>query len=612
VLCISGYSQDQPVTVQRPMSSIFVRPYKAPTVPPARTANSDRLHGLLRANRLYLTVQDAIALAVENNLDLEISRYDPLIAEWAVERQSGGGPLRGAPNISSQIGAVASGQGVNGSIASAGLASSSNNGQSGGTGNAVIQQIGPITPNLDPVIQNQTVFSHTTYPQANQVLSQTDSLVDVTHNYSTTMQQGLLTGGYYYVRENETYLKENTPTDYVNPSVAPRLYVNLQHNLLQGFGTGVNSRYIRIARKNVIAAQETFRSQLLDLVANVLNLYWDLASANEAQRARERALEIAEKFRADTANEIRLGALAGVELPRAEAELASRRQDLAIARQTVLQQAILLKDVLSRSDDPLLESAEIVTLDSIQIPPQDDLPPLRELVARAMAKRPDVAVSKIRDDTADLSALGTTNNLLPTLVGLLTAYDAGAAGTPQLVQGVGPDKAFIGGFGTAFGQVLRRDFPSERALLYLSIPVRNRQAQGDYGIDQLQLRQSQLSGQRDLNEIVVKISNQMIALRQARSRYSAAVNTRTLQEQLLQAEQNRFALGASTISDLVIAQRALVVAQTSEVTALSNYARARVSLDHELGETLEVNHVSVDEGLAGRVSRDSQVPSGTP
>src|SRR5262249_7015762 len=159
-----------------------------------------------------------------------------------------------------------------GSIASAGLSSASNNGQNGTTGNAVIQQIGPITPNLDPVITNQTVFSHTTYPQPDQVISQTGALVDDTRNYTTRLQQGLLTGGYYYVQQNETYLKENTPTDYVNPSVAPRMYLYLQHSLLQGLGTAVNSRYIHIAQKNQIAAQETFRSQLLDLVANVLNL----------------------------------------------------------------------------------------------------------------------------------------------------------------------------------------------------------------------------------------------------------------------------------------------------------------------------------------------------
>ena len=441
-------------------------PTRRRPVPPARTANSDRLHRLIRGNRLYLTVQDAIALAIENNLDLEVARYDPLIAEWAVERQSGGGPLRGAPSGSSQIGAVASGQGVNGSIASAGLLSGSNNGQSGGTGNAVIQQIGPVTPNLDPVIQNSTVFSHTTYPQSNQVLSQTNALVDGSRNYSTQIQQGLLTGGTYYVQEKETYLQENTPTDQVNPSVAPRLYVNLQHNLLQGFGAGVNSRYIRVAKKNVIAAQDTFRSQLLDLVANVLNLYWDLATANEALRAQgSRSRSRAEISRGycerDQARRLGGSGIAtrggGTCQPPAGPGACPAKRVTAgnFARRGA-----------SRSEDPLLESAEIVTLDSIQVPAQDDLPPLRQLVARAMAKRPDVAVSKIRDETADISALGTANSLLPTAIGVVTAYDAGAAGTPQLVQGVGPDKIFVGGFGTAFGQVLRHDFPSERALLY--------------------------------------------------------------------------------------------------------------------------------------------------
>jgi outer membrane protein len=157
--------------------------------------------------------------------------------------------------------------------------------------------------------------------------------------------------------------------------------------------------------------------------------------------------------------------------------------------------------------------------------------------------------------------------------------------------------------------VFRRDFPSDRLAAYVVAPLNNRQAQADYGIDQLQLQQSQLSGQRDMNEIVVKISNQITALRQARARYSAAINTRTLEEQLLEAEQNRFSLGTSTINDLVIAQRGLVAAQTSAATALANYARARVSLDQELGETLEVNHVSVDEALKGRVAGASEIPA---
>jgi outer membrane protein TolC len=590
---VAASGQDQAIRVDRPKGPVFVRPYKEATVPPIRMSNTDRLHSLIRANQLYLTVQDAIALATENNLNLEVARYGPLLAEWAVERQEGGGALRGAASASSQVGTVASGQGVSGSLASAGLTTGGPGNVTQNAGNSVIQQIGPVAPNFDPVFQNSTVFSHITTPQPNQFVSQTEALVDVIRNYSNRLQQGLMSGGSYYIQQNETYLKENAPTNNLNPSVAPRLNVYLQHNLLEGFGASVNSRYIRIARRSEDAAQERFRSQLLDLVASVVDLYWDVVSGNETLKARQRALDIAQKFYDDTQNEIRIGVLAPIELPRAAAEVASRRQDFIIAQAALRQQETLLKEALSRTEDPLLESAEIVPLDKIEVPEKDDLPPLRELVTRAMAKRPDVAVSNINAETAEISAIGTENGLLPIAQGLVSATNAGAAGTPQIVNGHGPNPYFEGGFGTALGQVFRRNYPSERVAAYLVVPFGNRQAQGDYGIDQLQLRQSQLSRRRSANQIVVDISNQMTALRQARSRYSAAVNTRTLSEQLLEAEQNKFSLGTSTISSLIIVQRSLVAAQTSEVTALANYQRARVSLDQVLGETLEVNNVSL-------------------
>ncbi len=603
LLCPCLLAQDHPISVERPRAPIFIRPYEGASVPPIRVSNSDRLRGLIRANRLYLTVQDAIALAVENNLNLEVARYGPLLAEWAVERFQGGGALRGAASASSQASTVASGQGVTGSIASAGLSGGA--GGSGGSGaNNVIQQVGTVVPNFDPVLQNSTAFSHVTTPQANQSVSQTNALVDVHHNYATTLQQGLMTGGLFVVQQSESYLKENAPTNSLNPSVAPRISVSFQHNLFQGFGTAVNSRNIRIAMNQTTAAQESFRSQVLDLVANVLNRYWDVVSGNETLKARQRSLDIAQKFYDDTNNEIKIGVLAGVELPRANAELASRRQDFIIAQATVRQQENLLKEALSRKEDPLLESAEIVPLDRIQVPEEDNLPRLRELVARAMAKRPDIAVLKINDENAEIAALGTISSRLPVAQAILGAYDVGAAGEPQTVNGQGPNSYFVGGFGTALGQVFRRNYPSERLAAYVSILLGNRRAQSDYGIDQLQLRQSQVTGQRTRNQIVVSVSNQMIALQQARARYSAAVNTRTLQEQLLKAEQDRFSLGQATISSLIIVQRALVAAQTSEVTALANYQRARVSLDQELGETLEVNHVSLDEGLSGHIGHE--------
>lgn len=601
-------AQELPFVVTKPDAPVIVRPYKSPAIEPVRLGNSDRLHRLIRAGKLYLTVQDAIALAVENNLDLEVDRYGPVLAQWRVQRAEAGGVLRGVTSGSSQIGNVASGQGVVGSQVSAGLASTGNGGGGGG-GGAVVSQIGPVTANLDPVLQNTTVFSHQTIPQSNTVQSQTTALVDNSRIYNTSFQQGLLTGGYVQVRFNESYLSENSPTDILNPSVAPRLYLYAQHNFLSGFGTGVNSRFIRVEQRNAVASVETFRSQLLDLVAGVLNQYWGLVSAKDMVKARQRGLDLAQQFYEDTLGQIRLGVLAKADSSRAEAELGARRQDFSVAQSTMLQQENQFKSVLSRNGvaDPLLDSAEIVPLDSIQVPATDNLPPLRELVATALAKRPDISASDARLQNAQVSAIGTANGLLPQLQGFAQTYNSGLAGDSQPYQGVAPNPYFVGGFGTAVGQVFRRDFPNNRVGFVFQGSMGNRIAQGDYGIDQLQLKQTELSARRDRNQTVVDISNQMVAIRQARARYTAAVETRKLNEELLETTQQSFRIGGAAFNDIIIAQRALVTAQTAELTALATFARAEVSLDQVLGETLEKNHVTLAEGLKG-VSSTAPTP----
>jgi outer membrane protein TolC len=425
-------------------------------------------------------------------------------------------------------------------------------------------------------------------------------LVQAKHTYSTVLTEGLITGGTFQITDYEQYLHENSPGDVNNPEVGPYLAVYLRHQLLQGLGIKLNDRYIRIAKLNVAGARETFRSQLADLVTSVTNLYWDLASANDELKARQQALDIAQKFYEDTRSQVQIGAVARVELPRAESEVAGRRQDLLIVQANVRQQESRFKDALSRSESPAFDEAAIVPLDRIEVPATDDLPSLRSLVATAMEKRPDAAVAKIRDKTQEISALGTINPLLPSLSVTAQAQDRGFAGTYQSSSGVPLNSYFSGGYGSALRQIFRRDFPTEYLSLSFSAPLENRSAQADYGIDQLQLRQSAVSGQRDANAIVVAISNQLIGLRQARAKYEAAVNTRELDEQLLRAEQQKFAFGRSSIGNLIVGQRALVAAQTSEINAQAAYAHARVSLDQVTGTTLETNHVSLDDALTAR------------
>jgi outer membrane protein TolC len=533
-------------------------------------------------------------------LDLEIDRYGPLAAEWGVTRAQAGGTLRGVPAGNTFVNQVTAGQCISGALQSAGL-STGGGGGGGANTNTQISQIGPITPNLDPVFQNSSAWSHSSTPQANSVLSQTSELVDVNHRISSFAQQGLLTGGFVQMSFNESYCRENSPNDLINPSLAPVAQIYLRHNLLNGFGTAVNSRFIRIAQKQVDGSHETFRSQLLNLVTNVVNLYWDVVAGQEDLKAKRQTLEIADKFLQDTKERIRVGEIAGVEAFRAQAEYSTRSQEVSIAEADVQQREIVLKDALSRDGlaDPELDAAEVVPMDRMQVPNNDDLPPLRDLVAKAMAQRPDIALSRIGDETQQISAVGTANGLQPILQTIVSTTARAEAGTPNPASGQLPSPQIVGGFGRAFTQILAGDYTSRSGAVYFSGTLKNRVAQADYGIDQLQIGQDDLIQRRDQNQLVVDISNQITAIHQAHSRYSQAVATRVLQEQLLDKEQQQFLLGGSSIDQVVEAERSLATAQYAEVAAIASYSRARVGLDQVVGQTLEVNHVSVDDALKG-------------
>ena len=202
-----AWGQSLSIEPVKPDAPILWRPYLAPEVPPVRLTNSSRLQSLIRAGNLYLTAQDAIALVLENHLDIEVARYNPIVAAWQLERALAGGALPGVPSGASQAGSVASGQGVAGSQAAAGVISTGGNNAISRTANASITQVGPVTQNLDPALQGSTVFSHTSTPQFNGKLSETQVLISSTHVYSASLQQGFLSGGSVSVTYNEHYLK---------------------------------------------------------------------------------------------------------------------------------------------------------------------------------------------------------------------------------------------------------------------------------------------------------------------------------------------------------------------------------------------------------------------
>jgi outer membrane protein len=587
----------------RPQRSVLVRPYLPVQVPPVRLNNSSRIASLIRAGQLYLTVQDAIALALENNIDIEVARYDRPLAEWNLERAQAGGALPGVPSGASAANSVANGQGVAGTQAAAGVSSTAGGSATNG-GNSTITQIGPTTQTLDPIVQGSAAFSHKTTPEFNSVLSLTSVLISNTRTYSTSLQQGFVEGGSVTLSFNEHYLNENAPSDVLNPSVAPSISLSFQQNLLRGFGKAVGGRTIEVRRLNIGISELNFRTTVENTVVNVLNAYYALAGDDEALKAKQATLTAASDFVDQNRKRVELGALAPLDVTSAESQLAAAEQDVILAETGFRVQELTLKNLISRTGvaDPRLASSHIVVLDRLTIPAQDALPPVDALVKKALVSRSDLAAEKANITTAEISALGTKNGVEPSVVVIGGTSQAGLAGTPrQAAFGATANPYFVGGFGSAVGQVFRRNFPTERAGAFASANIYNRQAQADYGIEQLSIRQQQLSTQKDENQVQVDVANAVIALQQSRARYDAAVHSRILQEKLLDAERKKFELGASTPYIVVTMQRDLATSQSTELGALVSYNNARVSLDQTTGSTLETYHVSVDQARSGRL-----------
>ena len=315
--------------------------------------------------------------------------------------------------------------------------------------------------------------------------------------------------------------------------------------------------------------------------------------------------------------QVELGALPKIEVTRAAAEVSSTKENLLIAQTNVAQQEIVLKNALSRNGvaSPWLDEVHIVPLDKIVVPAKEDLKPTAELIAQALESRPELEQTRVNIESNKINLAGTRNALLPSLNAFVDLTNNGLTGSSNPLNTDPtniPAPFVLGGYGNLLSQIFRRHFPNYAAGFSLNIPFRNRAAQADYVADQLGVRQGELQLQKSINQVRVDVRNAVIALQQARARYETTVATRTLAQQTLESETNRFKFGESTIALVVQAQRDLATSQDSEVQAMANYTHARVAFDEAVGQTLDVNGVSMDEAALGHVARESTIPADLP
>jgi outer membrane protein TolC len=506
------------------------------------------------------------------------------------------------------------------SVSTAGVSTNANGlaGGSGfGAGGGIVTQVGPSPPNLDPNLSLGISLGHYTTPLSNTVLNATTALVEQYRSAYVQYNQTFITGASASVTffENRTQLNSSTPLE--NPALTGILDLTINQPLLQGFNIAVNSRDIKVARNNMKAGSLQVELQVATTVAAALNLYWDLVSFNDAVRIKQQALETAQQLYEGNRKQAEIGAMAGIEVTRAAAGVSSNKEDLLIAQTNVEQQEIVLKNALSRNvtENAWLDEVHIVPLDHIEVPQTEEIRPVQELVKEAIAKRLEIEQNKTNLDSQKIMLTGTRNALLPALSAYAEFTNHGLAGpvNPLYNNCCGaPGSYFVGGTGTVVSQILGRDFPDYSAGFSLNIPFRNRTAQADFVTDELQLRQRELQLQRAINQVRVDVKTAVIGLDQARTRYQTAVDTRVLAEQSLTAEQKRFQSGISTVALVIQAQKDLAASQDTEVQAMANYTHAKIFFDTAMGRTLEVNHISMQEALDGRVERESVIPANVP
>ena len=606
-------------------------PYLARTIGPVDFRNTSRVDKLIRAGQLYLSLQDAIDLAIENNLDLQLQRFNPRFAEIDVLRAKGGGLLRG---VDFNIRSLPQGIGGPGSPLlttvggtspittvvsnSADLAPLIETTTSLTVNGVFPYSTGTPIPQFDPFLNATFQGGHTTTLESSFNTAGVNPLIANTLLGTVGYTQGFSTGTAISGSFNETRTNANAITSNYNPFTTGYATVSVVQPFLQGFGIDNNRRFIRIAQNEQKISDEVFKQQLIETLWAVARLYFDLVSLNEDVRVKQQALDAARKLYEDNKSQVDVGTLAPIEVKRAQAEVARTQEDLINSTNLVLQQELILKNVLTRrgSKDPLIGSSRIVTLDPIEKPVDAPAPDTTALVGVALQNRPDLAQAAIQIQNNEIGLKGSKNALLPSLNFVGSLQNNGYAGQVNplsLPLGVTTSSAIqqglLGGGGTLLGQIFGHNYPNYTVGVQLNISLRNRVAQADLIRDELQLRQSEVRRQQLENEVRLEVENALLNVQRALASYRAAQETRELQEEALDAEQQRYQVGASTTYLVIQYQRDLAEARSTEVVSLGNYAKARAALDRATGQTLDTYHVAIDEAYKGVISR---TPSNLP
>jgi outer membrane protein TolC len=580
--------------------------YRGRSVAPPSLGNSSRLDSLIRDGKLYLHLQDAIDLALENNLDLVIARYNLPIARMDILRTSAGGTPRGVNT------GVVSGTpgGANGAFA--GTSGAGAGGTSGGAGGAGAGASGLVQSTLgtgtmvnfyDPLITAKTYVDHTTQLLPNQVLYGVPVIHQNTFLGNISYQQAFPTGGTVQVAWNNNRQTTNSPNNSLNPVLNSYFEFYANQQLLSGFGRGPNLSYLRIAKTNQKVSDVAFRAQLIATVTQICDLYWDLVNAYDNEQVGERSVAFATTTLDTSRKQFELQAIPEMDVLKAEADVATREQDLTIARTNLELQELYMKNAITRSlDDPVLQDMPVIPLDhtGTQVAPGNDS--VQELMTYALKNRTEVLESSLVLENSALSRKTARNALLPqlSLYGLYAG--TGYAGIANPLRS--PSVDLPRGFGGAVSNAFNYSSPEYQVGLQLQVPLRNRIAKADQYRTELEYRQSQVYLEELKKRIRIEVRNARFALEQGVGRVSAARKARDLAQRTLNIMQQEQKLGAGSNQQTLAAEHDLALAESALVSAETDYEKARVEMRRAAGSVLEDYGISVAAAKSGIVEED--------
>jgi len=580
--------------------------YRGKTVPPPSLANSSRLDSLVKDGKLYLTLENAIDLALENNLDLVIARYNLPIAQMDVLRTEAGGTVRGV-----NTGVVSGTPGGAGGLfgASSGAGAGGTSGGAGGAGagaSGLVQSTlgtGASVNSYDPNISAKTYIDHTTQLLPNQVLYGVPVIHQNTFLGDLTYSQAFATGASIQVAWDNNRQTTNSPNNTLNPQLNSYFEFYANQELLAGFGLGPNLRYLRIAKTNQKVSDIAFRAQLIATVVQIGDLYWDLVNAYDNEQVGERSVAFATETLNVAKKQLGLQAIPEMDVLKAEADLATRQQDLTTARTNLELQELYMKNAVTRSlDDPVLQEMAVVPVDHAVAQAEPDTRPAQEMIAEALKERTELLESSLVLENSELSRKTARNALLPSLSVYGFYAGTGYAGPANPLDNTGTNVPT--GFGGAVDNAFNYSSPEYQVGFQLNVPLRNRIAKADQYRTELEYRQSQVYLEELKKRIRIEVRNAAFALEQGASRVDAARTARDLAQKTLDITQQEQKLGAGSNQQTLSADHDLAVAESALVSAETDYEKARIEVKRATGSVLEDYGISVADARAGVVEAD--------